>query len=189
MCVWVRLEDGRIMWRVETGYKVDRVPAMDDGVLYVGTDKLYAVEGETGELIWTRQLGGMVETQPIVVDDKVVVGCDDGYVYAVDKNTGDEVWSCRIGDVPRGVPWGGDGIVYVGGLDKRVYGIDVGDGEIVWEYELDEYVDGEIIMVGDKLYVGAGNYIYEFTREKVVGVKYIEVNMGCLLYTSPSPRD
>ncbi len=177
-CVYgVRLEDGRIMWRVETGYKVDRAPAVDDGVLYVGTDKLYAVEGETGELIWTRQLGGMVETQPIVVDDKVVVGCDDGYVYAVDKNTGDEVWSCRIGDVPRGVPWGDGDIVYVGGLDKRVYGIDVGDGEIVWEYELDEYVDGEIIMVGDKLYVGAGNYIYEFTREKVVGVKYIEVNM------------
>ena len=35
-----------------------------------------------GGLLWSRDLGQTVASSPAVVEGKIIVGCDDGFVYA-----------------------------------------------------------------------------------------------------------
>jgi outer membrane protein assembly factor BamB len=77
-------------WRFATGGLVYASPIVADGVVYTGsdTDKLYALETETGVLRWTFTTGADVSSEPTVADGTVYVGSEDSNLYAVDVGTG-----------------------------------------------------------------------------------------------------
>ena len=61
-----------------------------DGVVYFGSqDKnVYAIGAWSGSLIWKYATGGVIESSPAVVNGKLYIGVDDGYLYCLDVNQG-----------------------------------------------------------------------------------------------------
>ncbi|MFC7339449.1 PQQ-binding-like beta-propeller repeat protein [Haloferula chungangensis] len=76
-------------------------PAINEqvGHVYVGSkDKhLHAVDTTTGELLWRFRTGGPVESSPLVFDDAIVFGSNDGRLYAVTFE-GKELWTLDLGE-------------------------------------------------------------------------------------------
>ena len=64
-------------------------PAVADGVVYVGSDNnfLYALNANTGELLWRYETGGNVGSSPVVMAGVVYVSSSDGYLYALDTDS------------------------------------------------------------------------------------------------------
>ena len=60
--------------------------AIVDGVVYVGSydGKVYALDAETGELVWSYDTDDSVFSSPAAVDGVVYIGSDDGHVCALD---------------------------------------------------------------------------------------------------------
>jgi len=57
-----------------------------DGTVYVGSDdnKLYAINGKTGDKLWEFETGGDVESSPAIGSDGTVyVGSSDKKLYAI----------------------------------------------------------------------------------------------------------
>lgn len=97
----VDLETGEEKWMLDLEGPSGEVfsgisdPSASENVLYFGTDNfpaqqdgnsvchLFAVETETGNLLWTYEVDKRVTTSPAVCNGEVFFGCADGYLYAL----------------------------------------------------------------------------------------------------------
>ena len=97
------------------------------------------VDIESLEQSWSFQTPGEVLfSTPIVVEDKVVITTESGYVIVIDSETGEELWSVRLGRTNRSTPTVVDGIIYVsGGADYSIHALDLETGIKIWSTRLD----------------------------------------------------
>ncbi len=58
---------------------------------------LRCVDLATGQSRWSYITDGPIRLAPTVVDDRLYVGSDDGYVYCFDANQGELIWKLRAG--------------------------------------------------------------------------------------------
>jgi outer membrane protein assembly factor BamB len=79
------------------------------------------VKRDSGELVWTFNTGGKVDSSPVVVGDKVVFGSDDGRLYIVSLTDGRELWSYEIGQPVGSSPAVADGKIVIGSDDGGIY--------------------------------------------------------------------
>jgi len=126
-------------------------------------------------ILWTFTSNEGGFTDPIVVDDKVLIGSMgyfknkfQGKLYCLDANSGSLLWTFT----PLGnyaiyeSPTVAEGKVFLGVgnwdnliSDKLVdlgdiYCLDINDGRLVWEYDGEIYVEGGVNVVEGKVYVG-----------------------------------
>ena len=71
--------------------------------------------------MWRFQTEGIVRSSPVMWENLVFVGSDDGSVYGVDRITGRSVWSYHTGDAIAAGPTVADGTLFVGSTDRRLY--------------------------------------------------------------------
>ncbi len=138
--------------------------------------------------LWTFELNGVTNTQPIYASgvkvngasaDIVYVGDEQGFLYAVNAATGKQIWSKNLGaqqtkcdDLPGGV-FGVTGTpsldratnrLYASGGNGDVYALDMSTGEIAsgWPVPLVnpslEHVYGAINIHNGKLYATTASY-------------------------------
>ena len=69
--------------------------AVAGGSVYFGSsadDKVYCLDGQTGQVRWRFVTGGPVRLAPTVSGGKVYVGSDDGFAYCLDGASGNLLW-------------------------------------------------------------------------------------------------
>jgi outer membrane protein assembly factor BamB len=98
--VVLRTANGSERWRQPTRNEITAPPAVDaDGNIYLITSDrgVYAIDGQKRPL-WKRppHTDYQVETQPVVVNNLVIVGTAFGGLYAFDRATGDLKWNYAI---------------------------------------------------------------------------------------------
>jgi polyvinyl alcohol dehydrogenase (cytochrome) len=102
--------------------------------------------------------------QPTVVDGKVYVASDAGYLYSLDANSGCVHWSYRVGIGVRSAPIVGPVTpgsnhyaVYFGDIRGNVYAVDADKGTLIWKERVDDQplsrVTGGIAVYNGRLYV------------------------------------
>jgi outer membrane protein assembly factor BamB len=118
-------------------------PAMDNGILYLasGNGVIGAYRSTSGELLWRHQFNDIIHGTPLIVGDKVVVGCFDGSVYALNKTNGQPAWEFKTAGhryFPKGEVQGvlsTDGTrIFVGSRDYNFYAIDAASGRATWTH-------------------------------------------------------
>ncbi len=71
-------------------------PALDPegGVVYVGSDDnhVYALDTDTGEQLWSANVGGTVIGSLTATAETILVGSYDTHLYALDRETGERRW-------------------------------------------------------------------------------------------------
>ena len=91
------LEDGAEHWRYETDDIIMCNPALDpetNAVFQGGDDRhVRALDADTGDLLWERNVHGNVIGSLTVTQETVLVGSYDTNLYALEKETGDVRWT------------------------------------------------------------------------------------------------
>lgn len=142
-CAFLALDaaTGEVLWQYrEFGERenVDSSPAVADGRVYFGGETaVYALDAETGEAVWTREIPTHPDSSPAVADGVVYYGApdrsDDGppaRLWALDAANGETMWTVDVDDVSlRTSPAVADGMVYVAASSQRVCAGVGGDGE------------------------------------------------------------
>jgi len=144
-------------------------PAVDSGMVFVGCENingssLFAIDEESGKLIWESEVGPIGRIAPVISDDKIIVtyaqlstpviGQATTYLAAVYKDNGTLAWDVEIGNItlstkyPADRPFLGhleigsstpvvyDNKVFVASPDGTIYAINATSGEIIWEFEV-----------------------------------------------------
>ena len=127
----------RLRWSVDLDGPPVAGVASDNVRLYLpGQDgAVTAVAVATGEVIWTRAIGGaIVSVAPL--GPRVYVASTDNYFYCLDDKQGRVRWRWRAGADAVGTAIADDERVYFAALDGLVRALDRGHGAQRWRQAL-----------------------------------------------------
>ena len=69
-------------WHYTTGNGIGSSPTVANGVLYIGSGSVYALNAKTGAKLWSYSTGYGIDSSPAVANGVLYIGSDDGNVYA-----------------------------------------------------------------------------------------------------------
>jgi outer membrane protein assembly factor BamB len=84
----------QVGWRKPLGGNLTSPVVANGRVLLASTDEhvLYALEAETGEVLWQYSFNARIDSPPTLYDGLVLTGCRDGSVIALRATDGSLVW-------------------------------------------------------------------------------------------------
>ena len=141
-------------WKFDTGGPVYSSAAISDGLVFVGSesDKLFALDLETGKKKWEFKAGGNVHCSPAVGNGLVVFGSDDGNVVCLGRTTGKKIWKFTTGDAPSSPVIAGNRVVVSSG--GVLFLLDIANGRKVWSVRVSDWITSPAVASGMVL-VGA----------------------------------
>ena len=157
--------DGKSGWVLRIpGARPIATPAYADGMLFVGggygSHEFYALDSDTGKIIWKIQTGDDGPTAAVVADGLVAFNTESCTLVIVDEKTGRVIWQEWLGDPLMSQPAIDKGVLYMahpaftGGLGSprkraefhplaaspggshRLLAADLHTGRHLWEQEI-----------------------------------------------------
>ena len=172
-------------------------PAVVNGRVYFGSGDggVYAVDTQTGQLIWKFSTGDVVHASPAVVNGVVYIGSWDSYFYALDADTGQEKWRFHAGEdnfVHNQVGFQSsaavvDGVVYTGCRDGHFYALDAGTGRKKWDYMTNlSWVNATPAVRDGIVYTGTSDSGRFFALEAKTGRLRFNFSAKAQIFSSPA---
>jgi len=124
-------------WRVKLGGKLTQ-PVVADGRIFVssvGRQTLYALDANSGKVVWKYLAGGRIDSSPTVYKKTVLFGCGDGRVYCLRADDGALAWRYLVAHA-----------------DTQI--VSCQHVESLWP------VHGSVLIVNDVLYALAGRNMF-----------------------------
>ena len=135
--------------------------------MYVGSNDnhVYALDAETGSLLWKHDTGDWAQYSPTVSGGMVYLGAlaDGGYrVHALDAVSGEQVW---VAEAPY--PYGAEftvtiagGKLYTWGEFGEFHALDASTGELAWSFSAGMGAESPPTVVGGVVCLTAVNTAY-----------------------------
>jgi outer membrane protein assembly factor BamB len=188
-------------------------PVVVGGIVYVGSldGYMYALDANDGNIIWTYQTLGQIQSSPAVSDGAVYFTAQEptsGALYKLDANTGNLLWKQELpyeyqftgGEEMMGSPSVANGMVFASSDLRSYYGVNATNGNFLWNFTDPQamefivsspiYVNGQVYII-DKFSITSlnattGNTIWSFYTgdETYVSPSYADGK----LYVSTSER-
>lgn len=84
-------------------------------VILGGQDKqLHCIDRKTGENIWKARVRSEVNSSPVIVDERIFVGCNDGFLYEFAIADGKQLNKFQVGRPVTASPAVGNGCLVIG---------------------------------------------------------------------------
>ncbi|MBI5215483.1 MAG: PQQ-binding-like beta-propeller repeat protein [Ignavibacteriae bacterium] len=160
------LEDGKLLWRTETGKSIFASPSVSDGKVFFGSQDefFYALNINDGTVAWKQHLGAKIFSSQAVDETRMYVGTSGGEIFCLEKTSGKIVWKERVQSAISCAPLVSGKVVYVGSLDKNLYAFDATNGTRLWNYVAEGRIKSMPVIFGDYL-------ILPLDNRMVVGLK------------------
>ena len=103
-------------------------PAVDIGIVYIGSGDsfIYALDADTGRLLWRTTFGGGILSSPALAGDLIIVGSSDGHLYALQRQDGTIAWNFLV--QARTPVWTSPAVIgnsiYFGAHDGAIYALE-----------------------------------------------------------------
>ena len=168
------LEDGLSpLWQVNIGTEIRATPVVDGSQVFVRSvdGKLHSLSAEDGSEQWvvSRRVPALSLTgssEPLVTEQLVFSGFDDGSLIAYDRESGKTVWETTISlptgrtEVERLVDLDGrfvlsDGVIYVTSFQGKLAAVQAVSGDLLWTREFSSFQ--AIAIDQNALYLSADN--------------------------------
>ncbi|NIR52596.1 PQQ-like beta-propeller repeat protein [candidate division KSB1 bacterium] len=166
------LDTGDLVWQYksefvgEIGQLMTRSAALSGDRIFFGgsAGNVHALNKDSGELIWTKDVGAPVSTSVLANEQAVFLGTGDGYLYRLDRNTGEVHARLETELVPIGRPTLADDALYVflseggplgQGRGKQLLAVDLLLEKQLWQRQPDfvwsatkSYVWNQMLLTG-----------------------------------------
>jgi Ca-activated chloride channel homolog len=192
--------DGRTRWVLRLpGGRPIATPAYADGMLFVGggygSHEFYAVDAETGKIIWKIQTGDDGPTAAVVADGMVAFNTESCTLVVVDERGGRVIWQEWLGDPLMSQPAIDKGVLYMAhpaatgrpakraeyhprpatpGGSHRLLAAELSTGRHIWEQEISgDVITAPVISDGTVYFTtfGGNSYALNAADGSVVWVK------------------
>jgi outer membrane protein assembly factor BamB len=170
-----------VKWQTKVSSTWLMPPLLADGILYTGSGDgvLYALDAETGELVWSKEGFGQLESTGAAAGDVIITAGYNQQVKALNRMTGDEHWSYMTEYGVQAAPLIVRDRVYIA-TDHRVYVLDLKSGQLIWKVSTGTegaymgapaYEDGVIYTTGGKLLLAldaeTGNELWRNEKDEM----------------------
>ncbi len=144
--------------RIGNGAHFVRINLVDDaGTTFSNSIAFFSEPSSTasqGHALWRFPMGGASKTMPLLCNESVYAGSNDGRLYALSANNGELKWSFDAGAEILSDPVAvEDVIVFATGAGK-IYGL-TPEGKVKWTYEAQGPVFSSPTVAEGVLYIGS----------------------------------
>jgi eukaryotic-like serine/threonine-protein kinase len=88
-----------------------------------------------GALKWKFRSGSKIFSSPIIVNETIYFGSEDGNLYAIDKQSGKQLWRFKTGGPVDSTPAIYGNISYFGSFDGYYYAVNTRTGKLIWKFK------------------------------------------------------
>ena len=192
--LWVlNASTGQPEWKFKLGGPVDCPALIVGNMLYVGSDddSLHAIDITRQGQVWAFGTRDDIKAAPAFSRGNVFFTSRDEHLYCVDAS-GTQRWRAKLkntNNFAAPVVDGDKGLVFVAS-DDSLYCFDAASGQNRWPpFSAGDLIVGSPALSPDrKLYIGSKDGAV-YCVSALDGRALWKYPKGCLLYTSPSPRD
>jgi len=125
-------DSGSLNWKDRLDEKITDSVTFKDLYFVGGENGLYAFEKKTGKIKW-KQIVGYISCKPVIANNLVIAGCEDGNIYAFDVDSGKIRWAKNFLE-PAKISEISKNNVFIGSGDS-CYAFDIINKEIIWEFK------------------------------------------------------
>jgi len=133
---------------------------VDNGTTVISTVQFETASDSKTTITRKFPLKSGNQSHPIVDDDVLYVGANDGYLRAFDLNdpSGRLLWEANLNREILSSPAVTSDTVIVGSMDTHVYSLDRKTGDIVWKYKTGQAVLASPLVTTTTVYIGSGDH-------------------------------
>jgi outer membrane protein assembly factor BamB len=161
-------------WRMRAGHLLEFPPSVAYGRVYLAQQRgrFFALNAETGRIIWQKKFGRCAAASPTVANGIVyqaymgAVPCprqprsQRGFVIAMNARNGVELWRFEAGAI-ESTPLYHEGTLYFGSWDHHLYAVDARTGKLRWRFRADHEINSAPAFAGGMLFFGTdGGSVY-----------------------------
>ncbi len=179
--------DLKLLWTYEAGELIESSAAIQDGTVYVGSQKgeLVALDLQSGSVRWKYNTKDPVgESSPAVAGGIVYVGDLVGTVHAVSASDGSGLWTFKTGAEVKSSPVVIGDKVLIGSYDGHLYCLSARGGSLVWKVKTDGPVHCTAGVLNGVAYISGCDEVFRAIRVSD-GQEVFKVASGA--YTGASP--
>ncbi|MEM0492689.1 MAG: PQQ-binding-like beta-propeller repeat protein [Candidatus Thermoplasmatota archaeon] len=132
----------------------------------IGRTGFSSSHAASDKIRWSASTGSNIYSSPVVKDDRVYIGAEDGRVYCYRASTGDLLWFFQTGGAILSTPAIAYGKLFVGSNDNRLYCIDGVTGQELWNFSTGHIINSHILV--------HDNYVYFGSNDKCVYCLHVE---------------
>jgi outer membrane protein assembly factor BamB len=112
------------------------------------------------EVKWQTKLGSTLFISPLVVDDILYTGSDNGTLHALNLETGEEIWSVDgFGHLENSGAVSGN-VILAGGYSRTVKALDRHTGKELWSFQTENMIQAAPLIVGKRVYIATYHAVY-----------------------------
>jgi outer membrane protein assembly factor BamB len=149
----LNIENGALLWKTPVSSEVLSVPVVADGHVIVRTTdgSVIALNEKTGQKIWSYEHNVPTLTvrgtgAPLVIEDTLIEGYDNGKLMAFRLEDGKYVWESTV-TIPKGRseverlvdidvdPIESRGVIYTASYNGGAAAVSILDGDVLWRNE------------------------------------------------------
>jgi outer membrane protein assembly factor BamB len=93
------------------------------------------IDARTAQPLWTFKTAGAIWSSPVLADNMVYFGSDDGNLYSVSAKTGKQVWQFKTDGKIMGRPTIEGSFVYALSDDGFLYKVDRRNAKLIWKFD------------------------------------------------------
>ncbi len=151
---------GAVQWETGDlgGAMVDAPAFSENGTVFIGTfgSELIALSASDGKVEWRYKAGGLIWSQPNLVEGILYFGDSKGALYAVEAANGTEKWKFQVAGPIVATPLIQNGTIYVTEGTDAVYAYQM-DGASAWQKKLEGQLQGAVVATQNNLLVSPMN--------------------------------
>jgi outer membrane protein assembly factor BamB len=149
----LNIENGATLWKTSVSSEVLAVPVVTNGIVILRTTdgSVLALNEKTGQKIWSYEHTVPALTvrgtgAPLIVDDTLIEGYDNGKLMALRLEDGKYVWESSV-TIPKGRseverlvdidvdPIESRGVIYTASYNGGAAAVSILDGDVLWRNE------------------------------------------------------
>ena len=188
-----------VLWQRVMSSEVMSISRVENELIYVTTNdsKVTAIDTNTGKFIWINSqipaaLSIRGSSTPIIEDDKVYIGFEDGRIVSYNSKNGDIIWQVqlpstrietvidRLNDIDGSMVLD-NGVLYAISYQGSIAAIDSFNGQLLWTQEASSinglasnnnsifYIDNDGIMKSVDKYTGRQEWEQSQFFKRLIG--------------------
>lgn len=150
-------ETGEGLGSGRLGPALEHVPTIHNEMLYAGMnlgDKTLIGFNLDRAKRQIRERYPQINTTPVVTEERIYFGTNNGFFYCVDLETREDIWKYECRAPVMGSPAMNNRGIFFSDVKGWVYSLEPGAGTLIWEQELDGNSYSHPVIDENNLYIG-----------------------------------
>lgn len=148
----------KIIWEFVMDNRNIAVPYYYEGVLYIPSSSLYALDFDKGSLFWKKDIDSLIYSNPVIYKNRLYACSSTGFLFCLKQRSGEILWKKKIDKGFFSSPALVDQYLLIGGLSGTFYSIDLKTGKVMWRFNTDNrIVSSQAIVNKDIIYFGSND--------------------------------